>query len=81
MERLAVLQALGMGKGHWFRCPNGHIYAIGDCGGAMEISKCNECGAAIGKIAILGLMSYYLCISYLMNRIFFRGFKSCTPRQ
>lgn len=22
--------------GHWFKCPNGHIYVIGDCGGATE---------------------------------------------
>lgn len=26
----------------------GHIYAIGDCGGAMQTSKCPECGSAIG---------------------------------
>lgn len=26
----------------------GHIYAIGDCGGAMETSKCPECGELIG---------------------------------
>ncbi|KAJ1520684.1 hypothetical protein ONE63_003788 [Megalurothrips usitatus] len=39
---------MGMGKGHWFKCPNGHVYAIGDCGGATMESKCNECGAAIG---------------------------------
>lgn len=35
-------------KGHWFKCPNGHIYAIGECGGANQESKCPECGAAIG---------------------------------
>ncbi|XP_021964846.2 NFX1-type zinc finger-containing protein 1-like [Folsomia candida] len=47
-ERIKILGALGMGKGHWFKCRNGHIYSIGDCGGAMETGKCNECGAAIG---------------------------------
>ncbi|XP_021953554.2 NFX1-type zinc finger-containing protein 1 [Folsomia candida] len=47
-ERIKILAALGMGKGHWFKCPNGHIYSIGECGGAMETGKCNECGAAIG---------------------------------
>ena len=26
----------------------GHIYAIGDCGGATVESKCWECGSAIG---------------------------------
>ncbi|KAG6452108.1 NFX1-type zinc finger-containing protein 1 [Manduca sexta] len=35
-------------SGHWFKCPNGHFYAIGECGGAMEVSKCADCGAAVG---------------------------------
>ena len=47
-ERREIIQAMGMGKGHWFKCPNGHIYAIGDCGGAMVVSRCNECHASIG---------------------------------
>ena len=45
---MLLLQAMNLGQGHWFKCPNGHIYAIGDCGGAMQESKCNECGARIG---------------------------------
>lgn len=47
-EREQVLQAMGLRQGHWFKCPNGHIYAIGDCGGAMQEAVCNECGARIG---------------------------------
>ena len=47
-ERMQIIQAMGMSQGHWFKCPNGHIYAITECGGAMEQSKCNECGAQIG---------------------------------
>lgn len=43
-----VLKAMAFKIGHWYKCPNGHVYAIGDCGGAMEESKCPECGAAIG---------------------------------
>jgi len=39
---------MGMKQGHWYKCPNGHIYLITECGGAMEESRCNECGAAIG---------------------------------
>lgn len=27
---------------------SGHVYAITECGGAMEESKCPECGAGIG---------------------------------
>ena len=48
VEIKAVVAAMGMSRGHWFKCPNGHVYAIGDCGGAMVESKCNECGAKIG---------------------------------
>lgn len=47
-ETKMVLAAMGFGKGHWYKCPNGHVYAIGDCGGAMEQSVCNECGSEIG---------------------------------
>ncbi|XP_046669546.1 NFX1-type zinc finger-containing protein 1-like isoform X2 [Homalodisca vitripennis] len=36
--------------GHWFKCKNGHIYCITECGGAMQEAICPErgCGAAIG---------------------------------
>ncbi|PXF46515.1 Helicase required for RNAi-mediated heterochromatin assembly 1 [Gracilariopsis chorda] len=34
--------------GHYYRCPNGHTYAIADCGGAVIESQCPECGATIG---------------------------------
>ncbi|KAI9558322.1 hypothetical protein GHT06_015075 [Daphnia sinensis] len=47
-ERQDIITAMGMSKGHWFKCPNGHIYAIGDCGGATMESRCNECNAVIG---------------------------------
>jgi hypothetical protein len=47
-ERMQIVAAMGMTQGHWFKCPNGHVYAIADCGGATIESQCNECGAAIG---------------------------------
>ncbi|CAG0889862.1 unnamed protein product, partial [Darwinula stevensoni] len=47
-ERVMILKAINLGQGHWYKCPNGHIYAIGECGGAMQESRCNECGARIG---------------------------------
>jgi len=37
--------------GHWYRCPNGHPFLIGDCGGAMQVSRCPECKAPIGGAA------------------------------
>ena len=39
---------MGFKQGHWFKCPNGHPYTIGECGGANQKSTCIECGAVIG---------------------------------
>lgn len=30
-----IIKALDLGSGHWYTCPNGHPYAIADCGQAM----------------------------------------------
>ncbi|NXI60378.1 ZNFX1 protein, partial [Chloroceryle aenea] len=48
VERVQIVRAIGCPRGHWFKCRNGHIYVIGECGGAMERSKCPECHAVIG---------------------------------
>lgn len=34
--------------GHLYVCPKGHFYFIGECGGAMQESKCPDCGAKVG---------------------------------
>ena len=47
-ERVMIVKAMNFAQGHWYKCPNGHIYAIGDCGGAMEERKCPDCDATIG---------------------------------
>ena len=47
-DKIQIVSAIGLKQGHWFKCRNGHFYAIGECGGAMEESKCPECGAVIG---------------------------------
>ncbi|XP_048877737.1 NFX1-type zinc finger-containing protein 1 [Brienomyrus brachyistius] len=47
-ERVMIVEAIGLPKGHWYKCPKGHVYAIGDCGGAMQESKCPECSSTIG---------------------------------
>ena len=47
-ERTEIVKAIGLSKGHWFKCPNGHFYCIGDCGGAMVEAKCPDCDAKIG---------------------------------
>ena len=48
VERREILAAIGLGKGHWYTCPKGHVYAIGECGGATQESTCPECGERIG---------------------------------
>jgi hypothetical protein len=50
-ERMAVLTAMARefrGTGHWYYCENGHPFTIGECGGAVQLSRCPECGAAVG---------------------------------
>ncbi|GJJ08048.1 hypothetical protein Clacol_002255 [Clathrus columnatus] len=48
-EKQDVLNALGFATtGHFYKCPNGHPFVIGECGGAMQTSRCPECGAEIG---------------------------------
>ena len=43
-----IIKATNIGRGYWNKCPNGHYYAIGDCGGAMVESRCPDCNALIG---------------------------------
>ena len=47
-ERVMIVKAMNFAKGHWYKCPNGHPYSIGECGGANQQSTCPECGEAIG---------------------------------
>jgi hypothetical protein len=49
MVQKALMEA-GDSRGakRWYTCPNGHPFAIGNCGGATQESKCPECGEAIG---------------------------------
>ncbi|XP_078674224.1 NFX1-type zinc finger-containing protein 1-like [Branchiostoma floridae x Branchiostoma belcheri] len=47
-QKAEIVEAIGLGKGHWYKCPNGHFYAIGECGGANQGGRCPDCGLAIG---------------------------------
>ncbi|NWV22217.1 ZNFX1 protein, partial [Origma solitaria] len=47
-ERVQIVSAIGCPRGHWFKCKNGHIYVIGECGGAMQRATCPECHEVIG---------------------------------
>lgn len=50
-ERVMIVKAVGLSQGHWYKCPRGHVYAIGECGGANEGGKCPECNAPIGGVS------------------------------
>lgn len=39
---------IGSWSDHWYECPNGHPYFIGNCGQAMQTAKCVECGEEVG---------------------------------
>lgn len=47
-EQIKVYKALNLTQGHTYKCPNGHFYVIGDCGGANQVSQCPECHEQIG---------------------------------
>ncbi|XP_048205561.1 NFX1-type zinc finger-containing protein 1 isoform X2 [Perognathus longimembris pacificus] len=47
-ERVQIVTAMGYPPGHWFKCPNGHIYLINRCGGAMQRGICPDCHEVIG---------------------------------
>ncbi|XP_054995479.1 NFX1-type zinc finger-containing protein 1 isoform X1 [Sorex araneus] len=49
-ERVQIVKAMGFPQGHWFKCPNGHIYVISECGGATQRGKCPECNEVIGGV-------------------------------
>ncbi|KAF6823339.1 nf-x1 finger and helicase domain-containing protein [Colletotrichum plurivorum] len=50
-ELREVYQAMAQefsGTGHWYRCLHGHPFTIGECGMAMELARCPECGGPVG---------------------------------
>lgn len=51
-EKKQIQQAFNFThRGHWYICPNGHTFVITECGGAMQVGRCNECGAQIGGMS------------------------------
>ena len=38
-----VVAGMGPTQGHWYSCPNGHVYNIGNCGGDTVESNCPDC--------------------------------------
>ncbi|CAG8801260.1 18798_t:CDS:2, partial [Gigaspora margarita] len=55
-EKLDIHKAMSnefQGSGHWYECPNGHPYTIGDCGNANQSRRCPDCGEQIGGEGML----------------------------
>lgn len=57
LERIAVKQAIdgsfipladGRSNAHWYVCPKGHEYYIGNCGMPTQEAQCIECGSVVG---------------------------------
>lgn len=52
-EMRAVLTAMARdmgGTGTWYHCVNGHPFAVGECGGPMQMARCPECNAPVGGL-------------------------------
>ena len=48
-EKMEIVKAMSdIQIGAWYKCKNGHLYVIGDCGGATQTGICPECKAPIG---------------------------------
>lgn len=45
---LSGAAGIGSHSGHWYKCRNGHTFAIGECGMPMQRARCPECQAPIG---------------------------------
>ena len=45
IETVNLLRTLGT---TWYKCPNGHLYVVGECGGPMQQGRCPECREQIG---------------------------------
>lgn len=48
-EKEIVLKAMSFTRGDWYKCPNGHVYAIGECGATTQKSICPECQKDSGQ--------------------------------
>lgn len=47
-EREEIVRAVSLPTGHWYACPRGHYYVVGECGRPLETASCPECHNVIG---------------------------------
>ena len=48
-EKRQIQQAISIEKLRWYKCPQGHLYVVADCGNPAVSSTCIECGCQIGS--------------------------------
>jgi len=51
-EGQLVYEAMRAERVTWYRCPKGHLYSVGECGGPVMTTRCSHpgCGAKIGGV-------------------------------
>ncbi|KAG4066118.1 hypothetical protein HA402_010320 [Bradysia odoriphaga] len=49
INRQNIFKAMGFAGNHWYRCSNGHLYTVADCGALNQSGVCPECRTAIGR--------------------------------
>lgn len=42
LVEVMMMEEVGQ-RGHWYQCPNGHYYVVGECSGPMQVSVCPDC--------------------------------------
>ena len=67
-QRVMIVKAMNFSQGHWYKCPNGHIYAIGECGRPVEQRSCPECGEIIGGKRYHLAQGNMVCLPVIDNR-------------
>lgn len=48
-NRERIFTAMGFAGNHWYRCIQGHLYVVADCGALNQAGACPECGSIIGR--------------------------------
>lgn len=47
-NRESIFQAMGFAGNHWYRCTNGHLYVVANCGAFNQSGRCPECRTVVG---------------------------------
>ncbi|XP_067659791.1 NFX1-type zinc finger-containing protein 1-like [Haliotis asinina] len=50
-ERVVIVEAIDMKQGHWYKCKEGHVYAMSECDRPHEEVTCPECESSTGGSA------------------------------